>query len=137
MKLIIAGSRNTPPYDALTEVWSSLNYNLITEIVSGGARGADKLGEQYAANHNIPVKVFKPKWHEFGRRAGIVRNAEMVEYGDSLLAIWDGVSKGTKFTIDQAKKKGIPVTVFEFKHEDYKKWEKVKEQIFTEAALGI
>lgn len=110
MKVIIAGSRSIADYDLLVKVINQLNWK-ITEIVSGGAYGVDKLGIRYAKENNIKCTMFLPDWDTYGKKAGILRNKDMVEYADALIALWDGESKGTKFTIDYAKQKMLTVHV--------------------------
>ena len=99
MKLIIAGSRSildTQLIEAMYKAWELS----ATEIVSGGARGVDRLGERFAREQGIPVKQFLPLWEINGKKAGIFRNIDMGNYADALLAIWDGKSTGTKHMID-------------------------------------
>ncbi len=87
------------------------------EIVSGGARGADKIGERIAEHSRIPCKVISADWDQYGRSAGYRRNAEMADYAGSeggLLAFWDGNSKGTKHMIDTATRKGMVVKVIRY-----------------------
>jgi hypothetical protein len=110
MKTIIAGSRTIHDYDNVLEAVSRSGFE-ITMVVSGGAFGVDRMGEGYARSHHIPFTVFKPDWNTHGKAAGPYRNRQMVEYADALIAIWDGKSRGTKSTIDLAKKKGIPIYV--------------------------
>jgi hypothetical protein len=110
MKILIAGSRSIADYDLLVKVINKLNWK-ITEIVSGGAYGVDKLGIRYAKENNIKCTMFLPDWDTHGKKAGILRNKDMVEYADALIALWDGESKGTKFTIDYAKQKKLTVHV--------------------------
>lgn len=83
----------------------------VTEVVSGTARGVDRLGERWARERGIPVRRFPARWNELGRRAGYVRNLEMVEYGDALVAVWDGESRGTRHVISAATKAGRSVHV--------------------------
>lgn len=68
----------------------------ITEVVSGVAHGVDKLGERWAQAHKIPVKQFPAQWNKYGNAAGPIRNREMAEYADALIAVWDGQSRGHK-----------------------------------------
>lgn len=75
----------------------------IDEVVSGKARGADTAGEAWAEANDIPVAEFPADWDEHGKRAGYLRNKEMAEYGDQLIAIWDGKSRGTSMMIDLGK----------------------------------
>lgn len=105
MKLIIAGGRDFDDYDTLcSTIWIWYDTGEITEIVSGGARGADSLGERYAKENDIPLKVFPADWDTHGKKAGHIRNSEMANYGDELLAFWDGESKGTANMINQMKR---------------------------------
>lgn len=112
MKTIVAGSRD---YHNYAHVETMLDYfvkdHIIAEIVSGGAKGADALGERYANEHNIPLKVFPADWNKHGRAAGPIRNAQMGDYADQLIAVWDGKSKGTKNMIDYMNKLMKPVFI--------------------------
>lgn len=110
MKLIIAGGRDFDDITLTALHFCDLDFE-VTEVVSGGARGADRCGEKVATIYGIPVKKFIPDWDGLGKRAGFVRNAEMAEYADALLAFWDKKSKGTKHMIDTATKKGLHVKV--------------------------
>ena len=84
------------------------------EIVSGGAVGADKVGEEWAIKEGYQPKVFNADWNKHGRAAGILRNIEMGNYATHLIAFWDGKSKGTKHMIDYAKKKGLKVRIIRY-----------------------
>lgn len=84
----------------------------VTELVSGGARGIDSCAKAYALKNNIPIKEFLPDYDSFGKRAPLIRNIEIIEYADAVLAFWDGESRGTKFVIDKCKEKGKPCKVF-------------------------
>ena len=83
----------------------------ITEVVSGGAKGVDRLGEQYAMIRNIPLHIYEADWERNGRAAGPLRNKKMAENAEALIAIWDGVSRGTKNMIETAEKHGLLVYV--------------------------
>lgn len=110
MKVIIAGSRDvTSLY--LVEDASLMSKFDITEVVSGGARGVDRLGEIFAEKNGLPVKVFPADWIRFGKSAGHRRNREMAQYADALVAVWDGVSPGTKGMILEMKKPKKPVFI--------------------------
>lgn len=108
MKVIIAGSREEITMVHVLDAISNCNFN-ITEIVSGTARGADKFGEEYARNNNIPLKQFVPDWDTHGKKAGMLRNIEMGDYADALIAVWNGYSNGTKHMINYMKKLKKPV----------------------------
>jgi hypothetical protein len=83
----------------------------VTEIVSGCGGNVDHAGEYVADVKNLPLHKFPANWTSLGRKAGPIRNREMAEYADALIAIWDGKSKGTKSMIDEAKKRGLNVYV--------------------------
>ena len=113
MKVIIAGSREGFTIeDVRIAVLNREFYGTITEVVSGAARGVDRLGEQWAKENDIPIKQFIPDWDGLGKKAGHVRNREMGDYADALIALWDGESKGTKGMIEYAQKKGLKVYVY-------------------------
>ena len=81
------------------------------EIVSGGARGVDSLAADYARQRGLKLTVFRPDYDSFGRSAPIIRNKDIVNYADKVLAFWDGVSRGTSFVIDYCKRVGKPCKV--------------------------
>ena len=117
MRIIIAGSRNYTNLDefmlAMGEIMVQ-HHDLFTgniEVVSGGARGVDSMGEYWANLLSYKIIQFIPSWERFGRAAGHIRNAEMAEYADVLIAFWDGVSKGTESMINLARKKGLKVII--------------------------
>lgn len=115
VKLIIAGSRSI--YEPMIVEAAIDRYQLrgqISEIIEGGcAKGIDRIASIFAKMHSLPHKVFKANWNAYGKAAGPIRNAEMAKYGDMLLAIWDGKSKGTANMIEQMKRRGKPVFVYE------------------------
>lgn len=112
MKTIIAGCRDFTDYHLLKEQvdYYRKTHN-ISEIVSGLARGADELGEVYAQQHDIPVAKFPADWDKHGKSAGPIRNRQMADYADCLIAVWDGKSKGTKNMIEEMHKHKKPVFV--------------------------
>jgi len=112
-RLIIAGGRDFDNYEALEKAVDYLLSNVNDEIVivCGKARGADTLGERYAKEHSYKVHYFPADWDRLGRRAGIVRNEEMAQNADALVAFWDGVSRGTKNMIETAQKYKLLVRV--------------------------
>lgn len=115
MKVIVAGSRGVTDYDTVAEGIQRGIKELgieITELVSGGAAGVDKLGEKYAVRNDIPIKVFLADWEKKKASAGIIRNAEMAKYADALIAVWDGESRGTKNMIEVATRKELKVFVW-------------------------
>lgn len=85
----------------------------VTEIVSGGARGIDACAKDYALRHGLKLTEFLPEYEKYGRGAPLRRNITIIEYADFVLAFWDGKSRGTKYVIDNCKKRNIPVAVYQ------------------------
>jgi len=115
LRVIIAGSRSLTDYefvDAAMEQFGRLCGRPLRQVVSGGARGVDALGEAWAKDRAIPVKVFPADWNKHGKAAGPIRNQEMADYANALVAVWDGKSRGTKDMIDRACKCGLLVYVY-------------------------
>ena len=82
-----------------------------SEIVSGGAAGADYYAREYALKHDIPLREFLPEYQKYGKTAPLIRNIKIVENCDCLIAFWNGKSRGTKFTLDLAIRNGKPFKV--------------------------
>lgn len=113
MKISIIGSRTFNDYDFLKKsVLESIDINDVDEIVSGGARGADKLGELFAGEFNKSTNIFLPDWDKYGKRAGFIRNADIIKNSDFVFAFWDGESKGTLDSINTAKKLKKKIIIF-------------------------
>lgn len=107
MKIAVIGSRNLTVNDLgkyLTED--------VTEIVSGGAKGIDLCAREYARVNKIKLTEFLPEYEKYGRGAPLKRNLQIIDYADLILAFWDGKSKGTKYVIDNCKKRNKKVSVF-------------------------
>ena len=113
--VIIAGTRTFADYDLLCRKCDeilhgkALTHSIV--IVSGTARGADQLGERYAAERGYQVRRFPADWDRHGKAAGPIRNALMADSADALIAFWDGMSRGTKNMIDTAKNRGLSVRI--------------------------
>lgn len=132
MKVIIAGSRSfeygsNDVVKLVADAVMASRFN-ITEIVSGNAIGVDQAGEHYAKMYQIPCTLFYPDWKTHGKSAGAIRNSEMADYADALIAIWDGKSKGTQHMIKAAKKRGLLV----YEHFNYERDETKQLPLFGE-----
>ena len=125
LRVIIAGSRDFSDYELLKKsaieiITKKTMLPDLTRIISGGARGADTLGERFANEMGLEISRFIPDWDGLGKRAGYVRNAEMAKFAVEddndgvLIAFWDGKSRGTKHMIDLAKRYGLEVHVVSF-----------------------
>lgn len=116
MKIAIVGSRDFKDKDKvfyeLQRLHELVDYHSEVSFVSGGARGVDTWAEENAKILKFPIKVIKPDWNKYGKRAGFLRNELIVNKADKLIAFWNGTSKGTKHSIDLAIKKGISVDIY-------------------------
>ena len=83
-----------------------------TEIVSGGARGVDTSAREYALSKGIGLTEFLPEYDKYGRSAPIRRNITIIENADVVFAFWDGQSRGTRFVIEECRRRGVPVRIF-------------------------
>lgn len=103
IKLAIVGSRTFDNYDELNIMINKIikenNYN-ISLIISGGAKGADTFAEQYAKENNIETLIFPAEWKKYGRRAGYLRNVDIIKNCDICIAFWDGFSGGTAHDLE-------------------------------------
>lgn len=110
-RVIIAGSREGFNIHDVT-VAALLSGFPIGEVVSGTARGVDRLGEQWAMSKGINVIRFPANWNEEGKAAGHIRNRMMGDFADCLIALWDGESKGTKGMIEYMQSLNKPVYIY-------------------------
>lgn len=97
--MAVIGSRTFEDYNRLKRI---LDLYPVTTIVSGGAKGADSLGERYADEKGINKEIYVPQWDLFGKKAGFLRNTTIIENCDMVVAFWDKKSKGTKDSLDKA-----------------------------------
>jgi len=103
--LAVVGSRNFNNYELLKTILDKIQETVgFDKIVSGGAKGADKLAERYAEERNIDIDVIYPMWDKYGKSAGFIRNKQIWDKCDFGVAFWDGKSKGTKHSFEIAKK---------------------------------
>lgn len=119
-RVIIAGGRDFEDYEFLKLTMDRLLANITSEIcvVCGMAKGADLLRERYANEKGYKVSRFPADWSSFGKSAGFVRNEEMAQNADALVAFWDGKSRGTQHMIKTAERHKLKVRVK--KYEDKK-----------------
>lgn len=119
MKVIIAGGRDFKNEPLLIQSVNDLMNeqsleNHEFEVISGGAKGADSMGRQLAEGNRLVLHLYPAQWDRFGKSAGYLRNEQMADIADYLLAFWDGKSKGTKHMIDIAERLNIPTTVINY-----------------------
>lgn len=113
INLAIIGGRDFSDYQLVKSVLAKVKSEIIT-IVSGGAIGADTLGAQYANEFGIPLLLFVPEWDKYGKRAAFLRNAQIIDASQAVIAFWDGFSKGTAHSIELAKRNDIPVHIVKY-----------------------
>jgi hypothetical protein len=121
-RVIVAGSRSCVFAGLVARHLDHLLRKRLPDVlvVSGGAAGADMMGEQWALSREVPYRRFPADWQRHGRRAGPIRNGEMLAFAREvsplcgLVAFWDGSSRGTADMIEQANAAGIPIRVIRF-----------------------
>lgn len=115
MRVVIAGSRGETDFGLVAAAVRNSGFD-ISVVLSGTARGVDRLGERWAKQHRIPVDPFPADWTGEGNSAGHNRNRRMIDTADALVAVWDGDSSGTEGAISYARRRGIPVYVENTSH---------------------
>lgn len=115
-RVIVAGGREFKDYQLLEKTLDDFlqDRKEPTRILCGMAHGADELGLLYAHWHNYELEKHPAKWDIHGKRAGFIRNEEMANNADALIAFWDGKSHGTKDMIKRAKKHGLDIRVIRY-----------------------
>lgn len=109
-KLAIVGSRTFNNYNKLKNELEPYKDN-IGEVISGGARGADSLARRWAKENNIMYKEHLADWDLYGKKAGYIRNKKIIKECDGCVAFWDGISKGTKHSIELCEQYNKPVKI--------------------------
>ena len=109
MKTIIAGSRSILDQELINTAAAECGWT-ITEVVCGKAAGVDTLGETWAKAQNVPVKPFPADWEGLRRSAGHARNAQMADYAEALILVWDGQSPGSRSMYNLARRKGLRIS---------------------------
>ena len=114
-RVVVAGCRNYNNYDEAKTYMDHCLSNIKKEnriiIVSGGARGADALGERYAKENRYEIERYYANWDRYGKSAGPIRNKLMAEKSDYVICFWDGKSRGTKSMIEFAQELNKPLKV--------------------------
>lgn len=115
-RVIIAGGRDFNDYELLSKTMKDYLASIEDDIcvVCGQARGADTLGERYAKEHNHSIQYYPANWKRYGKAAGYIRNTEMANNADALVAFWDGQSLGTKHMIATAIQLGLSIHVVRY-----------------------
>lgn len=111
MKVLVCGSRGLRPKDYREVLERLIQLSPETQVIHGNERHVDQFAAACARAFNMPEpQAFPADWERYGKRAGFIRNRQMLDAKpDLVIACWDGVSPGTKDTIDEAERRGIPV----------------------------
>lgn len=110
MKLVIAGSRDLLVDSDFVDQAIKFFRLTVKEVVSGGGGNIDEAGEDWSGLFlEKEAKMFKANWSQEGVAAGPIRNSKMAEYGDALLLIWDGTSKGSLSMKKEMAKRKKPI----------------------------
>jgi hypothetical protein len=112
VKVIVAGSRHETDLAVVVAAIRESGFE-VTEVVSGCAPGVDTLGEKWAEERGIHVKRFPAEWRRYKRAAGPIRNGQMADYGDALVAVRYPDSRGTSDMIGKMRKAQKPFYVKE------------------------
>ena len=117
IKIVIIGSRDFSDYGYFkSEFELFLEENNIKDykIVSGGARGADTFGRNYAKSQNKEIIEFIPNWEKYGKRAGFLRDYDIWNNSNIGIAFWDGTSTGTAHSFEITKKQNKTLKVIHY-----------------------
>ena len=106
MRILIVGSRSIEEFDLSKYIPAETEL-----IISGGAKGIDTIAELYADNNKISKLILRPRYDIYGKAAPLKRNEKMADIADRAIVVWDGMSRGTKYTIEYLKKKNKEVIV--------------------------
>lgn len=117
-KLIVAGGRDYANYEHMSRVLFAMAdvgfADKEISIVSGMARGADALGAAFARTNHVKLYEMPANWDKYSKRAGFIRNQDMGNFADGLLAFWNGESRGTAHMIDYMKQLNKPVHIIRY-----------------------
>ena len=114
MRVAIIGGRDFNDYGLLEDTLESFKDEM-SLVVSGAACGADLLGERWAINNGIKTLIFPADWTTYGKRAGFIRNEDIIKNCDIVIAFWDGKSKGTAHSLSLADKYYKPTKIIYYK----------------------
>lgn len=111
MKVLIVGSRSIQNFDLSHYVPPDTSL-----VISGGAKGVDTIAEIYADTHHLSKLIVRPRYDLYGKIAPLKRNKIMVDIADAVIVVWDGVSRGTNYTLKYAENKNKPITLIRVGH---------------------
>ncbi len=112
MKIAIVGSRNL--ILSVEEVYNRVKEFNPTMIISGGARGIDTIAKNLAYKYNIELLEFLPDYDKYGKRAPLIRNKQIVEEANIIIAFWNGQSRGTLHALKYAKEQRKETIIYKY-----------------------
>ena len=116
MKIVICGSRTFNNYEQfcseMKDILDLRNKDTVI-LISGGAKGADTLARNYAEENGYKFEEYLADWDNLGKKAGYIRNVQMLEVADSVVAFWDGKSRGTAHMVKESLRRNIPLVVID------------------------
>jgi len=114
MKIAVVGSREFKDLFFIEDILDGL-FEHDNQLITGGAKGVDKYAENFVKTLHFyeyePI-ILLPDWDKYGKKAGFLRNQQIVNQADIIIAFWDGKSKGTKHSIDLAIKANKPIDIY-------------------------
>ena len=113
LKIGVIGSRGFNDYKLVCDTLNPYK-NIVYQIVSGGAKGADSLGEKWANENHIKTLIHRPDWDKHGKAAGFIRNELIVDDSNLIISFWDGMSRGSEHSMNLAKDQGKEVIIIYF-----------------------
>lgn len=141
MKVAIVGSRSILDQEFVESLFNCFVhiFGKPTKIISGGAKGIDSFAEDFGHSYNIELQIFKPDWAKYGKKAGFIRNEDIIKNCDICLAIWDGESHGTKHDLELCEQYKKDLVLFNLKESTqgtfhgfyYKQYDKEQEINFS------
>lgn len=111
MRVAVIGSREIPDFVDVDYLIDRIPLNC-TEIVSGGAAGVDQLARLAAQRLGLPIREFFPLYSAYGKRAPLLRNLDIIRSADLVVAIWDGKSHGTAYSLAECVRLHIPFRIY-------------------------
>lgn len=113
MKIAVIGSRTCTNLELIDRYLSEF-FEPGDELISGGARGADENAANWARSKNYKVTEFIPEWDKYGKSAGFIRNKDIIDNAERVIAFWDKKSNGTKHSLGLAKEQNKPTIIIYF-----------------------
>jgi hypothetical protein len=117
MRAIVCGGRSFHDIDFVNRKLTTMHkMNPFTEIITGGAFGADTCANQWAFGHRVKRTKVYAEWRKFGNKAGPIRNRAMLDMGPDIVIAFPG-GAGTKHMMKIAREAGINVIYFDPENE--------------------